>query len=308
MFATPGYSALHERERRRPALELAMRLAFHPGFVAARDSAIRTTTFTGRSANHLMGVPAARDSIERFAAMLRASDIIGVARGRVAEFVPRGLTDSVPPPPVALVFFLNDCRGYPAVIVADLLRLTRTGIDTGYFAHEFFHSYRRRFAKAYPAPAPADVGVVELLAYPVEEGVADQLDKQRYVEMSDAAFAAATARPGAPQYLVGYREAYARAAEWMAKVSIALERGLAKPDSASAYARAMRDSIPDSGRPLGAFMARTIDRARGRAALIEAAADQFGFWLVYDAAAPAGAPRLTPRAMGVLRRLAGDAR
>lgn len=305
LFATPGYAALQERERRRPELERAMRLAFVPALAALRDSAVRVGSFVGRSAAHLMGAPVARDSMERFLATLRTSDVVGVARKRVSALLPPGLADTVAPPPVALVLFLNDGRGYPNVIVADLLRLTRTGIDTGYFAHEFFHYYRRRFARVRPAPAAAEIGMDELLSYPVEEGVADQLDKNAFAEMSDAEFAREMARPGASAYLTSYRDAYRRAPEWMARVSRALGRGLAKPDSASIFARAMRDSIPDQGRAMGSFMARTIDRGAGRAALIAAAADTYDFWIAYDDVArrTAGAPRLTERAMAVVRRM-----
>jgi hypothetical protein len=307
LFATPGYAALHERERRRPALEQAMRLAFMPAMATVRDSASRIATFTGRSVQHLMGAPAARDSMERFLAALRASDIVGVARKRVSAFLPAGLADSVAPPPVALLLFLNDGRGYPNVIVADLLRLTRTGIDTGYFAHEFFHFYRRRFARVRPAPTQSDAGIDELFAYPAEEGMADQLDKRLFAEMSDAEFAREMAKPGASAYLPSYRDAYRRAPEWMARVSRALERGLDKPDSASNFARAMRDSIPDQGRALGSFMAGTIDRLAGRAALIAAAADTYDFWLAYDGVASRlpGAPRLSASAMAVVRRVGG---
>ncbi len=265
LFATPGYAALEARGAyRRAALENAMRFAFMPSRRASRDSVARSGGFTGRSMQHLAGVPAARDTLRAFRANLAASGVIDRARHAVAAFLPSRLADSVAPPPVALLFFLDDGRGYPAIVVADLLRLARTGVDTGYFAHEFFHYYRRRFAKAYPDPASRDAGVAELLAYPAEEGVADQLDKRRYVDATDAEFAAMMARPGAASYAPGYRAAYARSAEWMSMVSHALERGVAVPDSASAFARAMRDSIPDSGRALGAFMARTIDRTSGR--------------------------------------------
>jgi hypothetical protein len=302
VFRTPGYAALEERERRRAALTQAMRLAYMPALSAQRDSAIRTNAFTGRSAKHLMGVPAAKDSISRFLATLRATGALGVARTRVAGFVPAGLTDSVAPPPVALTFFLDDGRGYPTIIVADLLRLTRAGVDTAYFAHEFYHFYRRRFAAAELPIAPRDSGLVELLAYPVEEGLADQLDKRRFVDLNDAEFAAYMARPGALSYAPGYRDAYGKAATWLAAVSRAVERGIAKPDSATIFVRAMRDSIPDQGRALGAYMARTIDRVRGRDALIRASRGTIAFWAAYDeAAAASSGPRATIAAMNRIR-------
>jgi hypothetical protein len=309
MFATPGYAALETRERRRAALETAMRAAFNPARTAERDSLLRTNTFASRAARHLMGVAAARDSMDRFRATLTNSTVLDAARRRVADFVPRGLTDTVAPPPVALVLFLNDGRGYPAVIVADLLRLLRTGVDTSYFAHEFFHSYRRRFGVAYRAHAPQDAGLEELLAYPVEEGVADQLDKRVFVDLSDAEFASYMKRPGALVYAPEYRANHSRAAEWMALVSRTLERTAARPDSAAAIARRDRDSLPDSGRPLGAFMARTIDRQLGRSALIRVAGDTYGFWLDYDRAAEAAnTPRLSAAALAVVRRLSAQYR
>jgi len=309
MFATPGYAALEARERRRAALQTAMRAAFDPSRITERDSLLRTSTFTSRAVRHLMGATAARDSMQRFVSALAGSTVLDVARRRVADFVPPGLTDSVLPPPVALVLFLNDGRGYPAVIVADLLRLTRTGVDTAYFAHEFYHSYRRRFAVTYREHAPQDAGLEELLAYPVEEGAADQLDKRAFVDLSDTDFASYMRRPGALTYAPEYRANYARAAEWMSLVSRILERATARPDSASAIARRMRDSLPDSGRPLGAFMARTIDRQFGRANFIRASADTYGFWLDYDRAAEASTtPRLTPAALAVVRRLSAQYR
>jgi len=306
MFATPGYAALETREHRRAALQAAMRLAFMPALAAARDSAINGSGFAARSLRHLLQLPAARDSVERFREELSRSSVLDAARQRVAAFVPTGLTDSVASPPVALVFFLDDGRGYPTLIVGDLLRLSRAGMDTGYFAHEFYHAYRRRFAVAYRAPAAADAGLEELLAYPVEEGTADQLDKRAYAEMNDPEFASVMRRPGAPTYAPGYRDNYRRAADWMQLLSRALERAAEMPDSANAIARSVRDSLPDSGRPLGAFMARTIDQRLGRNALVPAGADQYAFWFEYDRAAARagpGAPRLSVAAMQVIARL-----
>lgn len=313
MFATPGYAALEARERRRGPLELAMRLAFAPGRLADRDSVLRTNGFHARAVRHLMGIPAARDSIERFRATLDRSGVLEAARRRVAAFVPRGLTDSVAPPPVALVFFLDDGRGYPTVIVGDALRLARAGADTGYFAHEFYHAYRRRITVAYREHAPADAGVEELLAYPAEEGMADQLDKREYAELDDEAFAQWMSRPGAPAYAPEYRANYERADEWMLIVTRTLERVASRPDFGTAIARAARDSLPDSGRPLGAFMARTIDRVLGRDALVAAGRDQYAFWLEYDRAVSMALardpsrralPRLSSAALGVVQRLA----
>ena len=86
---------------------------------------------------------------------------------------------------------------------ARLLRHCKTGVDTSYFAHEFYHSYRRRFAVVYREHTPQDAGLEELLAYPVEEGVADQLDKRSFVDLSDADFAAYMRRPGAVSYDFG---------------------------------------------------------------------------------------------------------
>jgi Putative zinc dependent peptidase (DUF5700) len=307
LFATPGYAALEARERRRGAIESALRFALMPSRARLRDSVERAGGFVGRAVRHLRSLPAARDSVARFRAALERSQVVVAARRVVAAFLPAGLPDSVPPPPVSFVFFLDDGRGYPALVVADLLLLTRVGVDTGYFAHEFFHFYRRHIAIPTRGATPSDVGVEELLAYPAEEGIADQLDKRRYVEGSDSAFAVLMARPGARGYAASYRAAYRRSSEMMAVVSRALERTAAAPDSATAIARAARDSLPDQGRALGAFMARTIDDVEGRAALVAVAGDPFRFWLAYDAAAVrAGGDRsrLSAKALAVLRRSA----
>jgi len=305
LFTTPGYAALDEREHRRRAIENAMRFAFMPSRAGRHDSVVRAGGFTGRSVQHLSGITAARDSIEAFRRALTEAGIVAGARRAVAAYLPPGLADSVAPPPVAFVFFLNDGRGYPSLVVVDLLSLARTGLDTGFFAHEFFHFYRRRFAQPLRAATPRNAGIEELLAYPAEEGVADQLDKRRYVETTDDQFAELQRAPGASDYAPEYRAAYQHAADMMRLVSATLERTLARPDSASAIARAARDSLPDSGRALGAFMAHTIDAVLGRPALIDAASNPYRFWLMYDrAASRAGStPRLSPAALGVVARM-----
>ncbi|HVT40783.1 MAG TPA: DUF5700 domain-containing putative Zn-dependent protease [Gemmatimonadaceae bacterium] len=311
LFATPGYAALEEREHRRRSIESAMRFAFMRSRSGQRDSVAQRGGFTGRSVQHLSGIPLARDSIEAFRRALTGAGVVAGARRAVAAFLPPGLADSVAPPPVAFVFFLDDGRGYPSLVVVDLLRVTRTGVDTGFFAHEFFHFYRRHFARTVRTAAPQDAGIEELLAYPAEEGVADQLDKRRYVEATDEQFAAIQRAPGASGYAREYRTAYEHAADMMRFVSTTLEQALASPDSATAIARAARDSLPDSGRALGAFMARTIDRVLGRPALIAAASDTYGFWLAYDVAAAhadGGTPRLSTTAVSVIRRLDSEYR
>ena len=304
MFATPGYAALEQRERRRVALENATRFAFMPSRAAQRDSVIAAGGFLGNAVRHLMGIPSARDSIERFRRSLVQSDVIESARRAVAAFVPPGLTDSVAPPPVAVLFFLDNGRGYPNVVVVDLLALTRHGLDTGYFAHEFYHFYKRQFGKPLRAVAAADAGILELLGYPAEEGVADQLDKRAWVDLADEQFAAMQRLPNARPYAADYRDAYRHSDSVLRTVSSALERSIAAPDSANAIARAAHTALPDGGRALGAFMARAIDRDLGRPALIQAASDPIDFWLTYDkAASMSGQPRLSRTAEAVIQRL-----
>ena len=304
MFATPGYAALEQREHRRVAIENAMRFAFMPSRAAQRDSVIAAGGFTASAVRHLMGIPNARDSIERFQRGLLHSDVIESARRAVAAFIPARLADSVAPPPVAVLFFLDNGRGYPSVVVVDLLALTRHGIDTGYFAHEFYHFYKRQFGKVLRAPLATDAGIMELLGYPAEEGVADQLDKRAWVDASDEQFVALQRLPNARQYAADYRDAYKHSDSVLRAVSRVLERSIAVPESANVIARAAHDSLPDGGRALGAFMARTIDRSLGRAALIEAGGDPIDFWLTYDKAATmSGQPRLSSTAEAVIQRL-----
>ncbi|HXV86508.1 MAG TPA: DUF5700 domain-containing putative Zn-dependent protease [Gemmatimonadales bacterium] len=154
LFSTPGYAALEARERRRAALETAMRLAFMPSRVAGRDSTILAGGFLGRAARHLSGFPAAQDTAAEFRQVLDRSPILEAARRMVGAFLPPGLADTVPPPPVAVVLFLDDGRGYPDIVVADLLRLARQQPDSGFFAHELFHFYRRRPRDRLRSPTP----------------------------------------------------------------------------------------------------------------------------------------------------------
>ena len=297
LFATPGYAQLETREHRRRAIETAIRAAAEPTQSGLRDSILKTGGFGARSFRHLLGLAAARDSLAAFQRTLLTSGVIEGARRAVSAYLPRGLTDSVAPPPIALIFFADDGRGYPDLVIVDLLRLMRTGIDTGFFAHELFHYYRRKIPGSDAALDPRDEGIDELLAYPAEEGIADQLDKRRWIR--------GPLDPVAPPYAAEYRAAYNDASGQMARVSHALELAVTPNDSATAVARRTRDSLPDQGRALGAYMAATIDSVFGRPALIAVVRTPFQFWLRYDSAAARvpGAPRLSSHARRTLVRL-----
>src|SRR5437870_4474413 len=164
LFATPGYAQLEAREHRRAAIVEAMRVALNPARAGARESVLVAGGFRARSLRHLMGLPAAHDSVIDFERRLLSSGLIDAARRAVAAYLPPRLADSVAPPPVALVFFADDGRGYPDLVIVDLLRLMRTGVDTGFFAHELFHYYRRHIQVATRSLDPRDAGVDELLA------------------------------------------------------------------------------------------------------------------------------------------------
>lgn len=304
LFATPGYAALREREPRWRGLDEAFRLAYQPARAAGRDSAATAGGFPARILPHLVRIPEQRARLERFRRELERRPVLDSARSLMLGLLPAGLGDTLAPPPVAVVFFAADGRGYPSLIVSDLLRLSEAPDLVGFFAHEMFHYALHRVARAEPDPAAGAEDLVAILGNVYEEGIADQLDKADIPELSEAALARRYPNLAVRAFYVEYREAFAATDRWLALTDEALRQVAAHPDSARSVGLRLQRELPIGGRPLGAFMARAILQDGGVAALRGLLGRPLGFWLAYQhAAARRGLPRLSDGAVAVIETL-----
>jgi hypothetical protein len=139
-----------------------------------------------------------------------------------------------------------------------------------------------------------------------EEGIADQCDKADIPELSEEELAQRFSEASTRDYYRDYRRHIADGNHWIERVEKAIEKIADSSDSAGAEARRLMEEVPDNGRPLGAFMARTILNESGRQRLAGVAGDPFAFWLAYHEAATSSRGRARPlseKSLGLLLRM-----
>jgi hypothetical protein len=306
LFATPGYAALEERERRRNMLSEAFRLAYMPSKQEQLVAAIRKGGWLAYILPHLQKIPTMRSKLTSFQTKLQSRDWLLRAAHRTQRFLPPGLTDQYPLPTVSFIFFAPDARGYPKLIVADLLNTLLSRDMESLFAHELFHFYRRYVVKAYREPSEQDSPLMDILTNIEEEGIADQLDKADIPMLSEEKLKQIFTDPQRRSFYEDYRRYYAESNEWLQRVEKTLEAIAQDATTIREKSKLLDQQLPIDGRPLGAFMARTIIRELGQPQLIKVVRDPLGFCILYNRAAQQSKGKsyvLSPQAMSVLEKL-----
>lgn len=285
LFATPGLAALERREHRREALTRAYRLVCNSVGADSVATAAAAGGFLGFALPHLVRVPRLRAELTALEADLRAAAFVATARERAARLLPPGLAERYPPPPVAFVFFAPDGRGYPGIIVADLLNIMESRDRVGFFAHELHHFYRNRVAVLDGEFGEEDFYLGYVLVNLEEEGTADQLDKADLPGLTDAALRRQVPNPDRRDFFERYRRHYAEANDWLARIDTVLQEIDRHPARRGAQGEALHESLPIGGRPIGAFMAATIRARFGSGRLASVVGNPFAFWRLYRSAA-----------------------
>jgi hypothetical protein len=312
LFATPGYAALHTRERRRPALTAAFRAALMPSRRAERDQLLARGGWIGRVIRHVEPLWEQRAELDRARVTLGTGTWLARAIDKVAEVLPTGTTTAYPAPPVAFIFFLPDGRGYADLLVADLANVASKDDLVAFFAHEVFHYYHHQLARARPEaaprlpPGPGEQALLDVLTKIEEESVADLFDKAHLLTLDSAVLSQRVGDPARVSYLREYQVHYADAAHQLELIERTLEAVADMPDRMKQASDTLGALLPLEGRPVGAFMAAAIRRELGTPRLASVIADPVGFFLAYQEAANrpgCGCRPFSRKAVAVLRRL-----
>ncbi len=310
LFSNPGYAALERKEHKRSVLTEAFRIAYKPSNKESIAPARARSDFTSQIIPHLLDVASKRQLLDSYLANLHDTRWMGRALDRTQTLVPEGLIKQHAPPPVAFIIFAPDARGYADIVVVDILALKKNFDPEGFFAHEFFHYYRRFFATRY-STTTANEPLMNVLENTQEEGTADQLDKSRIPFLSEEELKSLVPDDGDRQFFDNYRRGYANANYWLGRVESVLEDYASGSKEAPDSARSLRKAIPIDGRPLGAFMARTVQDILGLQKLALVSGDPLSFWLLYNKAArkSSGRARVLSRpAIEAIFRLRADSK
>ena len=284
LFATPGYAALEEREGKREILTAAFRFAFSPRLRPTIDSVMEAGGFLAYSVRHLLTLPGLRDSLRQYTEQMRHGREYEEALRRAQEFLPSGLTTEHEAPPVSLVFFAPDGRGYPSILVGDLRNIMLNPDPAGFFAHEMHHYFRNQVSVLSDDFDDDDFYTMYVFINTEEEGIADQLDKDAALRATEEELGRMYPDAGRRDFYSRYRVAVDAAPAELSRVDSTLS-AIASGHAAEDASRQLHGSLAIGGRPLGAFMAKTIIDHFSTDRLAATVGDPFAFWRLHDEAA-----------------------
>jgi hypothetical protein len=281
LFATPGYAALEERERRRAALQLGIRAALNPTLAQERDSILAANSWTARVIRHVQALPSRKAELESVRRQLLDDRFLTQAIALAQTLLPDGAATRWPPPPVAFIFFLPDGRGYPNIIVADLANVAGRADLVPFFAHELTHFYYAQVAgeRKLEADTPFEKARLTLLTKLFEESLGDQHDKGPYIDLAEADFERLSIDRDRHQYLRDYRAQHATVSSLVAGV------GWGAASKEKTKSGTFGRALPLEGRPLGFHMTRIIRRKFGDARLKNLVGDPIAWYAAFVDAA-----------------------
>lgn len=271
-------------------------LAFSPD---QSDQRAAATGFAKIMVDHLRAQHDELPDLRLKLAGARFNDFAADALARTLAFLPESI-DAGAPPPIRVVPFGLDAYGERDGVYIDpgLAMMLPPEQLHGLVAHEYHHvlAYRMASAPSLPDESP-DAALYGALRQLQREGIADLIDKGSVPIEAPIPLM----QPVADRF----NAAYARAPKRIAEISRQLaDYPLDDPSRAEA-ANAFRNGFVQGGHPLGNFMARTIDNALGRDALIATLPDPFRYIDAYQRAAALDptAPPLGDDAIATIRTI-----
>lgn len=175
--------------------------------------------------------------------------------------------------PVEFIFFDNDARGYNPILIdlAYARRLHQQGELDMLIAHEMHHYCRNRYLSFIaPADSIPESNIIWILNQVHAEGIADLIDKPEYFDN--------------PLNAKSAKRYYTYLSETPVHISQmdSLLTAYAQPGSDKGrISEAIQWSAPNSGHPMGYFMATTIEKFLGKEALLEEIGNPFHFFRQY---------------------------
>ena len=271
LFDTPGYRALTAGEFQPHFLKDVWRLALSPRLASERQ---KMEGQAGRMARHARKAVSRKEELLEFRDLLvsRQEDLLQQARQKALRYLPEGQFEDWSE--VAFLVFDSDARGYVPLAV-DLMFALDLGNPcrlASLLAHEYHH--QQVFGLRGLAPGGPDKrhDIVWILDQIHLEGIADMITVPEMEEADRNRFAARVER--APEYL--------------ARLDRGIREAASNPDRADQWGRRLREDLPESGHPIGYFMARIISRHLGHEALVQAATHPLRFLRAFSRACRKG--------------------
>jgi hypothetical protein len=294
LLDSPGYQALTQSEFEPEFFREAFALALAPSRAGGRE--VLEGGRLARVVHHVRRAVELELELRAWTDELRTGGLVNAVEP-ACDLLPAQWWSERPA--IAFVIFDFDARGYDPIVV-DLLASKEMDL-VPFIAHESHHWIRNRHLAFDPELArPEDEALLWVLNQLQAEGVADLIDKQRWLS-GDVEPPTARAR-----YVQDYRSNVAAAPEHIRRLDELLKEvvhGGARPDG---WADSIREAIPQSGHPTGFFMVGRIVDVVGKPALVQSVGDPFIFVDLYQEAAladPEAAPPFSDQSLTVIRDL-----
>jgi hypothetical protein len=278
--------------RIQPDLAPLMSITFMPSLRNARDSVLRRPGTGAEVVAHLIRAASMRDELNAMADSITGSAQAEDAVRQAGRLLPAGATSGRPAPLVAFALFRNDGTADNQWVLLDLLLARTVGLGP-FLAHEFHHVYLGALSTVTrPPPDADDALLVNALINIRNEGIADQIDKPWPL-------------PASQPYSSFYNQAYERAPEVLARIDTLLGQIAADPTQMRAVALRASQTLPMLGRPVGAYMARSIIQNFGVDSIIATVHSPFAFLRMFAAVERerGNPPPFSPAAQRVLAML-----
>ncbi|HEV7782080.1 MAG TPA: DUF5700 domain-containing putative Zn-dependent protease [Chitinophagaceae bacterium] len=181
LFETPGYKALGDWNN--DNIRKNFELVYLPSRKAELDTVLRTAHYwLKRDLSHLIQVQQQQEEIKKYQVQLNVDKIIDEALQRAEVYLPKGITNKQPPPPIRFVVFSPDARANNGNIIYDIQLSRKQGENQfiNVIAHEVHHHYSFLIEETlfnFPAGASSYEPILSAISLLRGEGIADLIDK-----------------------------------------------------------------------------------------------------------------------------------
>jgi len=284
MFATPGYRTLRERDNADRFFARLLPMALSEAHRDEAEALIAEQPIMEMFLTHLRAAYELREELEAFRAELEGRPLLDDALTAAQVWLPAGSAARYGPPPVSVVIYQPDARGYDRIVVDLLVAYEQPEHFEQLLAHETHHVIRAGIGGPRGWGELPEADLLTALDNLQAEAVADMIDKPHTLAVGDWG----NASTGIAMVLLTgrFRDELAIVQQRLAEFDAVLAEYAADPSAAEELGtRLRRNTLLMGGHPVGYHMAGVIIAAGLRDRMIGNVAEPFDFLRAYNEAA-----------------------
>jgi hypothetical protein len=283
VFATPGYRTLRERDNADRFFERLLPMALSEAHRQEAEALVTGQPIMEIFLTHLRAAYALREELEAFRAELEGRPLLNEALTAAQAWLPAGSAARYGPPPVSLVIYQPDARGYDRIVMDLLVAYEQPYHFERLLAHETHHVIRAGIRGPTGWNELPEADLLTALDNLQAEAVADMIDKPSELEVSD--WGDATTGAALELMIARFRDELGIVQQRLAELDAILAEYGATPGAAEGLGTKLRQTLVMGGHPVGYHMAGVILATGMRDRMIDNVADAFDFVRTYNAAA-----------------------